>query len=107
MNEPRDLPTPGSIVKIETGPEHEPIVDVRKSLHERIEWDHAHHAPPNSTIANTHACVRTRFIELAHEMIDLLPLGRDQTLCLTAIEVARQWANAAVAKQPDGCGELS
>ena len=40
---------------------------------------------------------RAAFTEIALRMCDMLPESREKALCLTALQEASQWANAAVA----------
>jgi hypothetical protein len=35
-----------------------------------------------------------------HDLLDLLPPGREKALVLTNLEQAMFWANAAIARQP-------
>lgn len=70
------------------------------SLHDRIENDFAFHpAAPGGTAAANHDRVRYLLRGIAHELTELVPAGREQSLMLTHLEEAMHWANAGIAKQ--------
>jgi hypothetical protein len=45
-----------------------------------------------------HATVRSLLGDVARELNDLLPEGREKSLCVTHLEEAMFWANAALAR---------
>ena len=44
-----------------------------------------------------HETVRTKFINLAVQLNDILPDGREKSLVFTALQEASMWSNAAIA----------
>lgn len=69
----------------------------QKPLHARIDEDFGFHPGTAETIPR-HDEVRRLYKELAHKVIDLTPVCRDQSLALTELEHSARSANAAIAK---------
>ncbi len=51
---------------------------------------------PSTAQQQTMEVIRAAFIELAHELVDLTPPGREQSMMLTDLELAQRDAIAAV-----------
>lgn len=51
---------------------------------------------------NAHDSVRALFLELANELNDRLPEGREKKLAVTKLEEAMFWSNAALARNLEG-----
>lgn len=51
--------------------------------------------------APKHARVRELCLELANNLNDLLPEGRDKSLAMTALQETMHWANSAIAMEND------
>lgn len=49
----------------------------------------------------THGLVRSKCYDLATELNELLPEGREKSLTLTKLEEVMFWANAAIARSSD------
>jgi hypothetical protein len=49
--------------------------------------------------APKHAEVRQLFYDLAKTVSELIPPGRDASLCLTELQSAMHWANSAIAME--------
>lgn len=62
----------------------------------------AYHPPKNDAVREAHEYVRLNLGDLAAELDYLLPDGREKATCLTKLEEAMFWANAAIARNPDG-----
>ena len=45
-----------------------------------------------------HGSVRAACLELAHQLNDDLPEGREKSVAITKLEEAMFWANAAIAR---------
>lgn len=48
-----------------------------------------------------HTAVRAACFELAEDLNNWLPEGREKALAITKLEEAMFWANAAIARTPD------
>lgn len=70
-------------------------------LHDRVENDLTLHPPKNPDIAAAMDGVRARFKDLAHDMIDAVPAGRELSTALTKIEEACFHAIAGIARNQD------
>ena len=70
--------------------------DVMKRIHDRITNDFGYHRATDQT-GPMHDAVRSRFAELAHWLVDNVPMGREQSLAFTELQLAQMWANAAIA----------
>lgn len=67
-------------------------------LHERVVNDFKFH-PATDTTGPLHAKVRERLRETAFQLIELgVPEGRELSTCLSKLEEAMFWANAAIAR---------
>lgn len=67
--------------------------------HDDIAWDFGYHPPQTPARIREHEDIRARFMDLAHEMAELLPAGREKVIVKTKLEEGMYWANAAVARQ--------
>ena len=65
----------------------------------RLDWDFAYHAPDEDKVS-LHASVNDLFLGAAHRVNELVPDSREKSLAITALEEARMWANAAIARKP-------
>lgn len=62
-----------------------------------------YHPPSTPGVGDTHAIVRRLIGELAGDLDNLLPEGREKALVMTHLEEAMFWGNAAIARsQHDG-----
>lgn len=68
----------------------------QEALHQRVENDFGYHKATPVT-GPMHDTTRAQFAELAHWVVENIPLGRDQSLCITALEDALMRANKAIA----------
>lgn len=48
------------------------------------------------------SAARARFEEFAHEVVDLIPPGRERALVLTHLETASFYAIAGISRDPEG-----
>lgn len=67
------------------------------AIKDRILNDFAFH-PATDVTRPMHEQVRSEFLELAQALADRLPEGRELSLCITNLEEAMFWANAAIAR---------
>ena len=67
-------------------------------LAHRIENDFSFH-PASSITGPKHDTVRSLLKGTAHNLIAIVPEGREQSLMLTALEEAMMWANAGIARK--------
>jgi hypothetical protein len=67
-----------------------------EDLHERFHY----HAPSPEGVQK-HAALSDAFTALAVVVNDVVPMGREQALALTALEQAKFWASAGVARNKD------
>lgn len=58
-----------------------------------------YHAPDEVKVAK-HSSIRNMCMNLAHNLNDLLPDGREKAIAVKALEDVMMWANAALARQP-------
>lgn len=65
-------------------------------MHDRVDNDFGYHKATGTT-GPMHDETRAKFAELAHWVVDNIPRGRDQSLCITALEDALMRANKAIA----------
>lgn len=63
-----------------------------------MEWRFAYHPPKNEDVATKHSFVRARLKGVALDFARDLPAGRETSLCITKLEEAMFWANAAIAR---------
>lgn len=61
-----------------------------------------HHPPPTQERAMQHELVRGICLSAAGDFDALLPGGREKALAMTKLEEAMFWANAALARPPEG-----
>lgn len=57
-----------------------------------------YHKPETQKVAIDHEAVRRSCKELAAQIVDIVPEGREQSLALTHVEEAMMWANAGIAR---------
>lgn len=74
----------------------------RTQLHYRVENDFTYHPNTTDDIAVAHDVVRKLFNQVAHELVDILPISREQSLALTNLEQAMMYSNAAIARYQQG-----
>lgn len=67
-------------------------------LHERVEHDLSLHSPETPEAASTLDAIRVAAKLFAHAVVDGTPPSREQSLALTSVEEACQWAIAAVVR---------
>jgi hypothetical protein len=65
-------------------------------MYEEIHTRFGYH-PATEITGPKHDAVRNRFMGLALWIAETTPLGRHQSLALTALQEAMMWANAAIA----------
>ena len=65
---------------------------------DRIKNDYGFH-PATAVSAPQHAEVRSLCQNLAFQLDDMLPDGREKSLAFTALEEVMHWSNSAIAKQ--------
>ncbi len=58
-----------------------------------------YHPPLTDEVKHTHELVRAVHLRAADAMDEVLPEGREKSLCITKLEEAMFWANAAVARE--------
>lgn len=54
--------------------------------------------PPVGDQAERYDDLRGKFRELAHAIVDAVPMSREQSLALTKLEESCFWANAGIAR---------
>lgn len=54
--------------------------------------------PPNDAKIATHQNIRTLTGDLARQLNEILPDGREKSLAITRLEEVMMWSNAAVAR---------
>ncbi len=64
-----------------------------QDIHNRFDFH-----PATGETGLRHDAVRTAHRDLADEMNASLPEGREKSLCITKLEEAMMWANAAIAR---------
>lgn len=79
-------------------------MDRREELKMRVRNDFIFH-PVIGDQDERYQMNREKFLELALFIVDSTPVSREQSLCLTALEEAMFWANAAIARNPDVSGQ--
>lgn len=71
-------------------------------LHARVEHNMTNHPPVSDEVVGRFEALRLTAKAFAHEIVELCPPSREQSLALTAAEETLMWAVAAVARnQPD------
>lgn len=68
---------------------------------EEIDNRFGYHPPRSQKRVGQHQVVRNLFRNIAMSLVDLLPEGREKSTCITRLEEAMFWANAALARSPD------
>jgi len=69
---------------------------------DHLENRFAYHKPPNEAVASLHQAVRDVCLATALAILRATPPGREQALAITKLEEAMMWANAAIARKPEG-----
>lgn len=69
-----------------------------QQLHDRVEHDLSLHSPKSADVGATLDVLRQAAKDFAHIVVDATPGCREQSLSITAIEEACQWAIAAVVR---------
>lgn len=64
-----------------------------------------YHPPNKPGIAEAHEFVREMCFDLAVVIDRIIPDGREKSTAITKIEEAMMWANAAIARNPEGVSE--
>lgn len=57
--------------------------------------------PPSEKGAEAHGMLSEFFLDVAQQVNDLCPEGRDKSLAFTKLEEAKMHASAAIARNPD------
>jgi hypothetical protein len=57
-----------------------------------------YHPPQTSEKVDAHQTVRTELLDIATDLNNLLPEGREKSTAITKLEEAMFWANAALAR---------
>lgn len=74
------------------------IAAQRQQLHDRADHDLVNHAPRSGPVHAALDGVTATCQAAAHQLIELVPPGRELSLALTAIESASQAAKAGIAR---------
>lgn len=74
--------------------------EARGKLHDRVEHDFSLHKP-NIEQGEKMDAVRAAYKWLAHEIIHIVPVGRDLSMALTDLETSQRCAIAAIAKNQE------
>jgi hypothetical protein len=61
--------------------------------------------PADDVTGPMHSEVRDRCYALAVSLSSMMPLSREASLCITRLEEAMMWANAAIARHRDALGD--
>lgn len=67
-------------------------------MSEDIQHRFAYHPPKDQAAIKAHERIRNYLGQLATELDETLPAGREKALAITKIEEAMFWANAAIAR---------
>lgn len=70
----------------------------KTGMHLRVEHDLTLHPPQSDEVNQTLDSLREGAKLFAHLVIDATPLSREQSLAITNIEQALQWAIAAIVR---------
>lgn len=68
-----------------------------KKTNDEIRNEFAHHAPRDNDVVAAHDRVRMLLSDAAVELNEMLPDGRHKEKALDAVEMARLYANTAIA----------
>lgn len=74
---------------------------------EEIDNRFGYHPPRSQKRVGQHQVARNLFRNIAMSLVDLLPEGREKSTCITRLEEAMFWANAALARSPDPDAAMS
>ena len=74
-------------------------------LHNRVENDLTYHEGPPGVRPEFYQYLREHAKILAHFIVEETPINREQSLALTHIEEAVQWAIASVVRYPEEAGK--
>lgn len=66
-----------------------------------IENRFAYHAPKDEATKDKHSYIRALCLDVAYEINDACPEGREKSTAITKMEEAMMWANAAIARAPE------
>ena len=66
--------------------------------HIEVEIRFNYHPPVQPGVLQRMETIRTKIKDLAHEIVDLVPTGREQAQVLTDLENAMMHANAGIAR---------
>jgi hypothetical protein len=69
----------------------------RHRLHNRVDSDFTYHAPKVGQ-SELYGAIRELARDFAHQIVELTPVGREQSTALTKLEEAVFHANAAIAR---------
>ena len=69
-----------------------------EETHTRIEYNFSFH-PATDVTGPQHDAIRGLIRDAAHQLVDIVPDGREQSLMLTKLEEAMMWANAGIARR--------
>lgn len=75
-------------------PPREPLT--KEEIRERFTYH-----PPSKEGAEKHGFLSEFFVDLAEQVNDICPEGREKSLVFTKLEEAKFWASAAVARNPE------
>lgn len=76
-------------------------------LHQRLEHNLTLHPPTNQDVVSAMETIRAVAKTFGHLVIDLVPVSREQSMALTAIEDACMYAIAGIARNQDAIKEES
>jgi hypothetical protein len=64
-----------------------------------------HHSPTSNARRRAHEMVRDECLRLAKAIDELMPHCREKSTAMTNLEQVMFWANAGIARQPNGEGQ--
>lgn len=70
--------------------------DAKIALKARIENSFTYHAPKNDQ-PERYVALRDKAKDLANDIIEMVPISREQSLAITCLEEAIMWANKGIA----------
>lgn len=68
------------------------------TLIRRVEDDFAFHPADTDDRRDRHEKVRAILLHTAKQLLELTPVGREQSIMLTELESVMHWCNSAIAK---------